>query len=110
MHAVLWRKNPAQNCSISALTTALSPEIAFERPEVGVLCLPAEVSQKNTNNSVFSPPEDKELTANTYLHANLYHPNAHPKPKLTCRNLQALIKLEHTSTSAFEHFILNCSP
>lgn len=47
-HAVPWRRNPTQNCSFFTPTTALSPEITFEKPEVNVPCLPAELSQNYT--------------------------------------------------------------
>lgn len=52
MHAVLWRKNPAQNCSFFTPTTALSPEITFEKPELPVPHLPAELRQKYTDSFV----------------------------------------------------------
>lgn len=70
----------AQNCSFFTPTTALSLEITFEKPEVGVPCLPAELSQKYRGSFVFGfggvflvpppppfPLEDVEITANTCL-------------------------------------------
>jgi len=75
--AVLRRRNPAQNCSLFTPTTALSLEVTFEKPEVGVPCLPTEFSHKYADSFVFEifvglfflffPQEDVEMTSDACL-------------------------------------------
>lgn len=99
-----WRENPAQNCSCFTPATALSPEITLEKPEISVLCLPAELSTQITFcylhfSSLFFPGSCRDDCKHSFNSLTLWSPSVYLKARLTRKSLPALMKLEHTDTN-----------
>lgn len=100
----MWRENPAQNCSCFTPATALSPEITLEKAEIGVPCLPAELTTQIALYLHFPPfcsfpGSCRDDSKHLFSTLTLWSSVVYLKTKLTCNSLQALMKLEHINTN-----------
>lgn len=80
-----------------------SPEITLEKPEFSVPCLPAELSTQIALLFAFPPllfpGSCRDDCKRSFSTVTLWSPSVYLKARLTCKSLQALMKLEHTDTN-----------